>query len=128
MTGFTAEDRALIESIVADPAASPSFEEMRYCLIWPDEQIMGLSSPGYKMLGKLWTVRGMLHRQVPLEEWGLTPDAGSRMLVTWNDHLLGGLRWVGFTRLALTRDQRDYLLACTKPAAARHGGFGRRRR
>ena len=103
-------DRSTIEACVFDGNCLPAYEWVRGCLIWPDERpdsVLGLHGFGYELLGDLWTVRGLIHRGVPIEQWGAF--GGEEYLATWNECLFGGLHWIGFRRIALTIAQRTYL-------------------
>ena len=84
------------------------FEEIKYCLVWPDERPEGLSSAGWELVGDLLVVRGYLHRALPVEQWGFA--GGHAWLRTWNWALLDErLEWNGFRRLALTESEREVL-------------------
>ena len=72
-TRLSPDDCGLLGNCVLDPDAEPSFELLKYCLVWPDERPNGLSRDGWRLLGDLLIVRGFLHRGVPSEEWGLDP-------------------------------------------------------
>jgi hypothetical protein len=113
MNGLSAVERGAIEGCVKDSAAEPNFESIRYCLIWPDEQVRSLCGDAYELLGDLWIVRGFIHRGVPLDDW--SPDGGHYLISVWNECLMGGLRWIGFERLVLTRAERLYLQQHLQP-------------
>jgi hypothetical protein len=70
-----------------------------------------LSGDAYELLGDLWIVRGFIHRGVPLEDW----SPGGYLIGVWNECLMGGLRWIGFERLVLTRAERLYLQQHLQP-------------
>jgi hypothetical protein len=109
MNLLTVEERRVIESCSLDPSAVPAFEEIRYCLVWPDErtdEVMRMQG-GYALLGDLWIVRGYIHRGVPVEDWGAF--GGESFLETWNECVFGGLQWIGFRRIALTKQERAIL-------------------
>ena len=110
---FSRDDCQALENCVYDAAAEPSFELLKYCLVWPDERPQGLSRDGWQLLGDLWIVRGFIHRGVPFEEWGLDP---SYFRQVWEDALLDCPRWPGFSRLTLSTRDRKYLEACLKEA------------
>jgi hypothetical protein len=99
-------DRALVEALVFDAAAEVSYNAITACLVWSDEVPPGLSSAGYEAVRDLLAARGFIHRGIPVEDWdrGWTDRAD-----LWSAALAEGLRWPGFRRLALTRDQRAIL-------------------
>jgi hypothetical protein len=99
-------ERALVEGLALDPAAEPVYNEITACLVWPDELPVGLTSYGFEYLRDLLGARGFIHRGIPIEEW----DRGwTDRIDRWNEALRAGLRWNGFLRIALTRDQRELL-------------------
>jgi len=99
-------DRALVEALVFDDAADVAYNAITACLVWADEVPRGLTPDGYETVRDLLGARGFIHRGVPIEDW----DRGSTDRVDlWNAALAGGLRWPGFRRIALTRDQRALL-------------------
>jgi hypothetical protein len=99
-------DRALVEGLDFDPAATPAYNEITACLVWPDELPDGLTPYGYEYMRDLLGARGFIHRAIPIESW----DRGwTDRVDRWNEALRGGLRWNGFLRIALTQEQRDLL-------------------
>jgi hypothetical protein len=107
---LTSTERSVIESCVFDSRCTPRFELVRECLIWPDEQpesVLRLRGAAYELVGDLWIVRGLIHRGLPIEKWGAF--GGEEFLATWNECLMGGLRWIGFRRIALTAGERAQL-------------------
>jgi hypothetical protein len=99
-------DRALVEALPFDAAAEVAYNAITACLVWADEVPKGLSREGYDIVRDLLAARGFIHRGVPIEDW----DRGvSDRADRWNAALDAGLRWPGFRRLALTRDQRALL-------------------
>lgn len=99
-------DRALVEALVFDTAADVSYNAITACLVWSDEVPPGLSRDGYDTVRDLLAARGFIHRGIPVEDW----DRGFTDRVDrWNAALAEGLRWPGFRRLALTREQRALL-------------------
>ena len=103
---LNAGDRALIEGLEFDASADVAYNVITACLVWADEVPTGLSRDGYDIVRDLLAARGFIHRGIPIEDWdrGVT-DRADR----WNAALAEGLRWPGFRRLALTRDQRALL-------------------
>jgi hypothetical protein len=106
---FESRDRDLLMRLQFDRDASPAFEELRCCLIWPDERAESLSSHGYELLGDLWIVRGFIHRHIPRQHWGLDPDY---FQLVWTCALSDVSGWPGFRRLELTEQDRNYLQRC----------------
>jgi len=103
----------LLDTQPFDRLARPQFEEIKYCLVWPDERPEGLSSAGWELVGDLLVVRGYLHRAVPIEEWGMV--GGQEYLRTWNRALLDErVPWNGFRRIALSDDDRQVLAAALR--------------
>lgn len=99
-------DRDRLEAITFDPAATVAFNEVTGCLAWSDEIPDGLSPAGREIVRDLLAARGLIHRGVPAEEW----DRGSTVRMDlWNAALASGLRWNGFRRIVLTREQRALL-------------------
>ena len=99
-------DRALVEHLAFDGAATPAWNEITACLTWPDELPSGLTPHGYDYMRDLLGARGFIHRAIPIEDWdrGWTERADR-----WNEALGAGLRWNGFQRIALTTEQRVLL-------------------
>lgn len=99
-------DRTLVEGLVFDAAANVSYNAITACLVWADEVPAGLTPVGYEAVRDLLAARGFIHRGIPIEDWdrGWTDRAD-----LWNAALGECLRWPGFQRLALTRDQRSLL-------------------
>jgi hypothetical protein len=99
-------DRQLVESAFFDDAAEPAFNEITGCLVWPDEIPDGLSRDGFETVRNLLAARGLIHRGIVIEDWqpGFTELADE-----WNAALRSRLRWNGFLRIALTREQRARL-------------------
>jgi len=84
------------------PGAAPAFERIKYCLIWPDERPDGLSPAGQDLVADLWVARGLIHRGTPIDRYPSYFDS-------WNGALVAQLGWNGFTRIALTLEQRTVL-------------------
>lgn len=104
MLGTT--DRLLVENALFDEHAEPAFNEVTGCLVWPDEIPEGISADGYDTLRSLLAARGLVHRGIPIEDWqGGRTDLADE----WNAALRSRLRWNGFQRIALTKDQRSML-------------------
>jgi hypothetical protein len=103
---LSAADRALIEGLAFDPDATPAYNEITACLVWPDELPDGLTQYGYEYVRDLLGARGFIHRGIPIESW----DRGwMDRLDRWNEALRGRLGWNGFLRIALTMEQRALL-------------------
>jgi hypothetical protein len=99
---LSAEDRARVEAMPFDPAATAAYDELTGGLAWADELPDGLSPAGHELLRDLLGVRAYLHRGLPLEASG--PGAAARAAL-WQDARASGLRWNGFRRLELTAEQ-----------------------
>lgn len=99
-------DRALVEALVFDADAEVSYHAIAACLVWADEVPAGLTPGGYETIRDLLVARGFIHRGLVIEDWdrGATERAN-----LWNAALEEQLRWPGFRRLALTREQRAML-------------------
>lgn len=106
MLGTT--DRLLVEQAFFDADADPAFNEIAGCLVWPDEIPDGLSPDGYDAVRNLLAARGLVHRGVPIEDW---PGGATELADEWNAALRTRLRWNGFQRIALTKEQRAMLEA-----------------
>jgi len=99
-------DRDLLAAVAFDPDAEPAFNEITWCLVWPDEVPDGLSREGYRVVRDLLVARGFIHRGIPVEAW----DEGYLdRWERWNEALASGLRWNGLRRLGLTTAQRGLL-------------------
>ena len=113
---FSQSDRERLERLTFDPTCEPSYELMKSCLVWPDERPAEITKEGYELLGDLWIVRGFMHREVPLEQWGLDPAYFQEV---WRSALADVPRWPGFRRLELSDADRTYLSTSIKGAAGR---------
>ncbi len=113
---FVPSDRESLERLVFDPSCEPSFELMKGCLVWADERPAKISKEGYELLGDLWLVRGYLHRNVPVEQWGLDPAYFQEV---WKNALEDVPRWPGFRRLDLSHAERAYLDECLRETAGK---------
>lgn len=99
-------DRALLEGVPFDPLATIGYDEISACLVWSDELPAGLTPAAYDYVRDLLGARGLIHRAIPTEAW----DRGwTERSDRWNEALASGLRWNGFRRIALTREQRSLL-------------------
>ena len=96
---FSDRDRAIVEGLRYDPAAQPSFELLKGCLVWTDEHPDNLTSEGYSIMCNLWAARSYLHRGEPMPE---------RLYTVWEQAQGEGLRWVGFQRLTLSAEDKEY--------------------
>lgn len=104
---LSAIDRTLVEGTLFDRHATPAFNEVTGCLAWPDELPDGLSTQGYDIVRDLLAARGLIHRGIPIDDWEL--EGYTDRIDRWNAALRSGLRWNGFQRIALTREQRELL-------------------
>ena len=106
---FIERDRAIIEAQSSDPKAEPSFELLKGCLVWADEHPNGLTPDGYSTLCDLWGARGYLHRGRPMPE---------HLRAIWEEAQSEGLRWIGFRRLTLSAEEKEYYEAALHDAAS----------
>lgn len=106
---FSPEDRDILQRLIFDPTAQPSFELMKACLVWPDERPNQISKEGYELLGDLWIVRGYIHKGLPANQWGLDP---AYFQIVWNQALSDVPEWPGFQRLVLSDTDGAYLANC----------------
>lgn len=113
---FTEGDRELVRSLKYDPESEPSFELIKSCLVWPDEIPSQITSPGRSLLDELLATRGFIHRQTPLEEWGVTGDASCYQEL-WLQAIAEIPEWPGFRRLGLNKKDRGYYERCLDEAA-----------
>lgn len=111
---FEPDDRDTLRSLVFDPAATPNFEFLKACLVWPDERPERITEPGYELLRDLWSVRGFLHRGIPTEKWGLDPNY---FQAVWSHALQDVPEWPGFRRLQLSDEDQAYLNKCLAETA-----------
>jgi hypothetical protein len=111
---FNQSDRERLECLIFDRACEPSYELMKSCLVWPDERPAEITNEGYELLGDLWIVRGLMHRDVPPEKWGLDPAYFQEV---WRNALADVPRWPGFRRLDLSAADRTYLSRSIAEAA-----------
>src|SRR5437016_4493170 len=102
---FSDRDRALIEALEYDPAATPGFELLKGCLVWADERPDGLTSEGYDHLCDLWIARAFLHQGRPFTD---APLGGRQFERAWAEALSEGIRWPGFRRVELSAEDRAY--------------------
>ena len=108
-------DINIIKNLAFNANAKPLFEELKYCLIWPDEipnwrgdnPSDELSHNGREFLYDLLIVRGYIHRNVPKEEWGIKDP--KRWQDVWEFGLANVAQWPGFRRITLSEADRDYL-------------------
>ena len=103
---FSDADRQRLQGLTYDPKAEPSYELLKSCLVWPDERPEEITNEGYEVLCDLWIVRGFMHRNVAVDEWGLDPPYFQRI---WQEALRAIPAWPGFRRLDLTPAEREYL-------------------
>lgn len=103
-------DISLLTELTLDSRAEPSFDLLKYCLIWPDERPLDhLTSEGREFLSDLWIVRGFIHRSLPKEQWGLDPQYFEDV---WEFGLANAAKWPGFKRLVLSDVDNAYLVSC----------------
>src|SRR5689334_1480955 len=96
---FSDRDRAIVEALRYDPAAKASFELLKSCLIWADEHPDNITPEGYDIVCDLWVARSYLHRGEPIPE---------RFHIVWEQAQSEGLRWIGFRRLTLSAEDKEY--------------------
>ena len=111
MPYFSDRDRAIVESLTYDPAATPGFELLKGCLVWADERPDGLTSEGWDRLTDLWAARSFMHRGEPFTD---KQFGGRQYEKAWNQALREGIRWPGFLRVELSPEDRAYLENCLR--------------
>jgi hypothetical protein len=102
---FTPDDRRLLEALRFDPDATPAFEAIKGCLVWPDETPDGISPEGYERLSDLWVARSMLH------QGRRDADLPAGLRTAWQVAHTEVASWPGFGRVDLSDADRDYLQA-----------------
>ena len=106
MDWITKADWDCFAAAPVDPNATPGYELLKGCLIWPDEYVEGLSRAGCELLGDLFVARALLHSGRSIAAW---PGGSERLEQVWETALAAGLPWPGFTRVELTPDQHELL-------------------
>ncbi|HEY9870482.1 MAG TPA: hypothetical protein V6D08_15060 [Candidatus Obscuribacterales bacterium] len=102
---FTGNDLRLIESLEYNPSLEPSFDALRACLVWRDEEPSGLTPAGHEALRDLWIARSFLHRGLDFSVHPLDPEYFRNI---WNRALRQGFKWPGFNRLSLNARDKAY--------------------
>ena len=105
MSYFDGQNLELIEALIYNPNAKPSYDVIRDCLIWEDEIANNLNPDGYEKLGDLWIIRSFIHRKIPSSRWGLDPEYFQK---AWNNAVNQNFRWPGFFRLKLSKSDQEY--------------------
>ncbi len=106
MTFFSDRDRALVEALVYNPNAEPSFEILKACLIWRDDESPANITPhGYDRLCDLWIARSYLHRGLPIGQGELV---AGHFAGAWAQAQREAIRWPGFKRLTLSEVDRAF--------------------
>lgn len=108
MDWITKADWDCFAAAPVDPNATPGYELLKGCLIWPDEYVEGLSPAGWELLGDLFVARALLHRGQAISAW---PGGSEILQARWDTAIAAGLPWAGFARVELTADQQTYLAA-----------------
>jgi hypothetical protein len=109
-------DLDILNKLVFVTDAEPSFELLKYCLVWSDERPLAhLSVEGQEFLSDLWIVRGFIHRSLPNDQWGLDPKYFTEV---WEFGLLNAPYWPGFRRLSLSEADSAYLVSCIGTSSA----------
>jgi hypothetical protein len=104
---FNDADRDALNRLTYDEAAKPSFELIKSCLTWLDDELpRTISNDGYSALCDVWSVRGFIHCQRPLESWGLTSSYYQDVLYRAIHEIPD---WPGFRRFGLSASDRRYL-------------------
>jgi hypothetical protein len=103
MMPLSARDRQLVERLMLDPTAKPSFEAVKGCLVWPDEVPQALSRAGHEFLNDLLAARGLMHLGKEVSE---LPEPYRN---AWLAAMDSKLAWPGFQRLSLSAADRRYL-------------------
>lgn len=103
---FSERDREILESLIYNPDLEPSYEGLKSCLIWADEQPRGLSSEGYETVCNLWIARAHLYHGLELPE----PLEPQFYIDIWNKAVADEIKWPGFNRLSLSDKDKAYYL------------------
>lgn len=103
---FAESDKLGIERLVHDPSCTPSYDIMKACLVWADERPDRITTDGYELIGDLWIFRGFLHRGLPRNEWGLSPEHFESV---WKFAREDIPNWPGFRRIELSSSERQFL-------------------
>ena len=114
MPYFSDRDRAVIEALQYNADASPAFELLKSCLVWPDERPKNITPEGYEKLCDLWIARACLHRGQPVGSGTLDPTSMQR---AWQEALDDKISWPGFRRLKLSPEDQAYYDACLREVA-----------
>jgi hypothetical protein len=101
---------AILNELVLDVSSKPLFDPMRDCLFWEDEGWnLQLVEPERDVLVDLWIVRGFIHRQVPIQKWGVGEGSYEYFKGVWDEAFLKAPNWPGFKRLVLSKLDNEYL-------------------
>jgi hypothetical protein len=107
------KDINILNGLQYDENAKPSFGFYKSCLAWPDEgQDAPLSRKGQEFLEDLLIARAFIHRQLPYEEWGLTPQSWRHYTEVWEFGLKNVPNWPGFKRFGLSEVDKKYMNEC----------------
>jgi hypothetical protein len=106
LSGLTDEDRTAIESCRLDPACKPTFSYFGAGLRWADEiPPPNLTRAGRIILEDLIIARSEIHRG----NWPSKDDICGLSMEVWVDCRDGGLQWIGFDRIVLSEEDRQFL-------------------
>ena len=97
-------DRARLEAVPYDPAATPAYDDLGGFLAWPDELPSGLTPDGHAYVRDLLIARGHLHRNIAPEAWW-----PAEVLTRWREASSRELAWNGFRRVVLRPEDAKFL-------------------
>ncbi|MDR2209732.1 MAG: hypothetical protein LBE22_12430 [Azoarcus sp.] len=110
---ITEKEIDILNGLLYDENAKPSFGFYKNCLVWPDEgEHAPLSREGQEFLADLLITRGFIHQQLPYEEWGVTPQSWKYFTKIWEFGLKNIPNWPGFKRLGLFEADKKYMKEC----------------
>lgn len=98
-----------INNLKFDKDLKPRFEEIKYCLIWADEVDESLSRMSRELVYDLLIYRGLLHRELPRDEWPVNLEYFDKVFKYANEKVPN---WIGFKRMILSEEDKAYLLDC----------------
>jgi len=102
---FSDQDKALMDSLVFDPALKPEYNPVSNCLSWDDEVPQDISYSGLNVVRRLWMARGYLHKGQTIEDHFLNPHILRHLWEQATDEIPD---WPGFKRLVLNKAEKAY--------------------
>ena len=103
---FSAYDKDIITNLSYDNAAEPAFDNMRDCLVWPDERPDNLTPDGYEKLQDLFIARSLIFHLTQVKK--TSPEVPSSFENAWKAAQKQVPTWPGFRRLTLSIEDREY--------------------